>query len=278
MSALNSCRLVTLLELLELRAEPFWRLSNLTGQLLIRLETSLPDIGQIAGILYELRTEAGRLGARSAAAQVDRISEFVRSDEWNRDLTILGATLHQLVKDLHYRMIDDLKGQFFLSVPADKVTYYQQDKLLFGNDVHTQFPSASFEMDEAGKCIALCRYTAAIFHLMRIMEISIRATARCLGIPDPVKPGDRNWGNILKDIKAGIDAKWPTQTARQSGDGHLFENIYASLDAVRNPWRNATMHVENKYTEEEAEHIFLAVRGFMIKLSARLDEQGLPLA
>jgi len=38
------------------------------------------------------------------------------------------------------------------------------------------------------------------------------------------------------------------------------------------------MHVENKYLPEEAEHIFIAVRGFVKKLASRMDEQGQPLA
>lgn len=38
------------------------------------------------------------------------------------------------------------------------------------------------------------------------------------------------------------------------------------------------MHVENKYTADEAEHILMAVHGFMKKLASRMDEQGLPLA
>lgn len=136
----------------------------------------------------------------------------------------------------------------------------------------------AFELDEAAKCRALGRPTAAVFHLMRLMEIGVRATARCLGIPDPLKPAERNWGRILGGIKAGIDAKWPTGSDRISGDGALFEALHASLDAVKNPWRNATMHVENKYTDSEAEMIFLAVKGFMTRLADRCDENGLPLA
>jgi hypothetical protein len=38
------------------------------------------------------------------------------------------------------------------------------------------------------------------------------------------------------------------------------------------------MHVEKKYTKDEAEHIFVAVKGFMKKLASRCDEDGLPLA
>jgi hypothetical protein len=38
------------------------------------------------------------------------------------------------------------------------------------------------------------------------------------------------------------------------------------------------MHVESKYTDEEAEHILVAVKGFMKKLASRMDEEGNPKA
>lgn len=161
-------------------------------------------------------------------------------------------------------------------------TYYVSKEPSFGADVALKYPTmAVFEIDEAAKCFALGRSTAAVFHLMRIMEIGIRTTARCLGILDPIKAGDRNWGNILKDIKADLDAhngQNPTKTWAAANDKDLFESVYVSLDAVRVAWRNTTMHVENKYTADEAEHIFVAVRGFMRRLASRCDENGLPLA
>jgi hypothetical protein len=120
--------------------------------------------------------------------------------------------------------------------------------------------------------------TACVFHLMRTMEIGILATARCLGIPDPAKPAERNWGHIIREIVNGIGTKWPTTAARSTADGVLFEELHASLEAVRNPWRNATMHVEKKYTDDEAEHTFVAVKGFMTKLASRCDENGDPKA
>jgi hypothetical protein len=63
-----------------------------------------------------------------------------------------------------------------------------------------------------------------------------------------------------------------------SGDGHFFEGLLASLEAVKNPWRNATMHVENTYTLAEADRIRHAVEGLMIKMAARFDEKGEPKA
>jgi len=111
------------------------------------------------------------------------------------------------------------------------------------------------------------------------MELGIRAMASCLGIPDPVKPAERNWGIILRKIRDdGIQKKWPTAADRMAGDGAVLESLQASLDAVKSPWRDTTMHVEKKYTGEEAQHIFDAVRGFMMNLASRCDENGEPKA
>lgn len=137
------------------------------------------------------------------------------------------------------------------------------------------FSESTYEIDEASKCIALNRTTAAVFHLMRIMELGIKAISRCLGIPDPSKPTEKNWGLMLNKIKTAIDLK----NGKLSEDDQVFfKDAYASLDAVKNAWRNSTMHIENKYTDEEAEHIFIVVKEFMKKVSLRMDQDGNPQA
>ena len=51
---------------------------------------------------------------------------------------------------------------------------------------------------------------------------------------------------LQKIRKDGIAARWPTVADRAKGDGALFEELYASLDAVKSVWRDPTMHVEKK--------------------------------
>ena len=115
---------------------------------------------------------------------------------------------------------------------------------------------------------------------MRVLEIGINAARKSLKIPDPIKPAERNWGVLLRKFNEQIEkrnkATPPDWTKPSNAD--FYSEIYASLDAVRNVWRNATMHIEKIYVEEEAEHIFAAVRGFMKKLASRIDENGRPLA
>ena len=179
------------------------------------------------------------------------------------------------------RMPDELSLVKLFVLDDTAARYFEPPVSLFGQDVADKFVPALFEIDEAAKCFALNRHTACVFHLMRVMEIGIRAVAWFFEISDPTKGGDRGWGNILRDVKAGMDARGgaaPKVAWSRPTDKAFFERIYASLDAIRVAWRNPTMHVENKYTDDEAEHIYVAVKGFMKMLASRLNESGEPKA
>jgi hypothetical protein len=190
------------------------------------------------------------------------------------------GTVKECLEQINNTLRRELSLKVVLVLQPQETSYFAPKTPLFGQDFADKFKTeGAFELDEAAKCLALSRSTASVFHLMRVLEIGIGALSACLGIPDPIKPADRNWAIILKRIKeGGIEKKWPIAANRMSGDGLLFETLHASLDAVKNPWRNETMHVSGKYTDDEAKHIFVAVEGFMKKLSARMDEKGLPLA
>lgn len=167
-------------------------------------------------------------------------------------------------------------GLKFLHVENEDL--YNKGAQLFSPDMSIKYPNASYEIDEACKCLALERGTACMFHLMRTMELSVRATAKCLQIPDPIKPSDHAWGPIQKTIDDAMKIKWPTAASRQSGDGAIFDSINAMLAAVRSPWRNPTMHIDKVYTTQQAGDVLDAVRGFMRVVISRFDEQGQPYA
>lgn len=158
-------------------------------------------------------------------------------------------------------------------LPAEKVELFESNEPLFGSNVAVKFPSITYEIEEAGKCLALNRYTASVFHCMRAMEKGLDAAFNSLGLIQGKNP---NWGSLLKDIKTEIDRRKSANAWKSSNDEIFFSEVYVSIDAVRNAWRNATMHIQNKYSEEEATNIFNAAKGFMQKLSSRMDEQGLP--
>lgn len=180
------------------------------------------------------------------------------------------------IGDLQTRLLDEVRERRFLGLEREFGKLYSSEQ--FPPDVRKKFPSATFDIDEAANCLALERGTAAVFHLMRVMEIAVRATAACLGVPDPTRPAEKNWGEMFRQIKDAMNNKWPNAASRMTGDGQFFESLMASLEAVKNPWRNATMHVENTYSITEADRIRHAVEGLMIHMAARFDERGQPKA
>jgi HEPN domain-containing protein len=186
--------------------------------------------------------------------------------------------IHHMLGELEGRLTEELGVHLFLAVPPELVPFYEQSEPIFGQDVATKFQSLQYEIAEAGKCYALGRSTASAFHSIRCLEAGITALSRCLGIPDPTKGSQRSWMKLLNAIKDKLDAKWTTAASRFSGDGQFFEEAYATLAAIQNPYRNATMHLDSKYTEEEARDLLQAVRRFMKKIAVRMDENGDPKA
>jgi hypothetical protein len=226
--------------------------------------------------LTRLREHIEALGARVTLLALKEAQESI-----TRTGATWGHAEHSM-EEVRHTLRRELSLLTLLVLEPKEQAYFEPKELHFGLDVALGFLStATFEIDEGAKCLALGRSTAAVFHLMRVMEIGIRAVARCLQIPDPTQPANRNWGNILREIKADLDAhtgRSPTKTWTVPNDKEFFESAYVSLDAVRVAWRNTTMHVEKKYTEDEAQHIFVAVRGFMMGVASRCDENGDPKA
>jgi len=186
--------------------------------------------------------------------------------------------LWRATDEIQSRLYTEIESVIFLGIEPRMAGHYAPPEPLFGSDVALKFSSVVYEVEEAGKCLALDRATACAFHSIRCLEAGIRAMARCLAIPDPTRAVDRSWPKLLRAIKDEIDKRWPQNMPRGGGDDELFDNAYAALAAMQNPWRNSTMHLDQGYTPEDARHVFEIVGGFMRKLASRMDEDGLPLA
>jgi hypothetical protein len=238
------------------------------GSVTVELITDAVLIRVLKGRNSDLRASLEVLGARITLMALRELDAKLSGDTTYESIT-------KGYEDVASTLRRELTETKLLVLNREERLWYDPLKPPFGSMFDLRFTThGAFELDEACKCLGLGRPTAAVFHLMRLLEVGIRAIAASLGIPDPVKPAERNWAIVLKKIRDGIDAKWPGTAQRMSGDGQLFDALYASLDAVKNPFRNATMHVENKYTEAEAQHIFAMVKGLMMKLSDRMDEDG----
>jgi hypothetical protein len=228
------------------------------GQLIARLTgpTIGPNIaGAIGATLGELQMEVDRLRLRSASQHLKRIMDHV-------DVEPSNDSLRALLIDLQQRIIDELADRVFLAIPAEDIEYYSQKDNLFGLQVEARFPQMSEDISEAGKCFALHRGTAAVFHLMRVMEIAVQHFGSKLGVK---LAAEKSWQNILDEINKAIkalDQKAAQTKAYAEASSHLYN--------VKLAWRNEVMHPKTTYTVEEARAVLISVRTFVRGLSEML--------
>lgn len=121
-----------------------------------------------------------------------------------------------------------------------------------------------YNMTEACKCIAFERWTASVFHLMRIVEGVTKALGAKLGIE---KIWYGSWEAIIREFQKHIDSKGDKAPTREI---YVLKEILLSFERVKDAWRNPTMHMEKKYTPEEVIEIFHATDWYITKVAKEL--------
>jgi len=187
----------------------------------------------------------------------------------SRDENITFKEFASLYGELIHRISDEVEEYTFFRLPKEKSQYYSNPIDMFGKEIVEKFPSARLEVEEAGKCYAAGRYTASVFHLMRVLELGIRALRRSLGLP---ASSNRNWESVLKKCDQELKKPHQERSVQWNTDETFFAEATANLRAVKDAWRNTTMHIEHIYDDEKAGDLFNAVRAFMRHLSVKLSE------
>ena len=167
------------------------------------------------------------------------------------------SSAEELSRHLHeclHRLQDELAEPRFYCVAPSKLEFLKEYPSFFPIEITSAFPAANKELSEATRCYAFERNTSCVFHLMRALEIVMKAFAEKIGAPFE----SRNWGEIIAFIEPKLDP-------RNTEDAEIL----AYLRIVKNAWRNSTMHVERDYDEEQAFDILRNTRNFMIHVVRR---------
>jgi hypothetical protein len=178
------------------------------------------------------------VGARAARVSAERFLSTL-----NQGAEITLADLDSALHEIEGRFADELTFIKMFIIADGSEALLADAESLVGGDTAESFRSIWYDIEESAKCICLSRSTASVFHAMRVIEIGIQAFSRYLEIPEPITTAKRNWSNILNDIRNAMDIKYPKNERLPGSIGSELERIYVTLDAIRNPWRNSTMHV-----------------------------------
>ena len=101
---------------------------------------------------------------------------------------------------------------------------------------------------------------------MRVTEYAVNAVAKAIGITDH----NPTWEPIIRKIDA--ESKMPYKERQFKGSQELLANLSTHFHAVKNAWRNKTMHVETTNTMEHAREIYGATAGLMRYVAENLPQ------
>lgn len=260
--------------MLRLHADKFIELSHYFGKVSATAElvqdVTLPKFTEDQILPHNPNAMRGiceEIGLRFSVNQIDKIkrralTEQIPLDEFTR-----------LLSELESRLSEELSGFSVLVVAQNRADFYEQPNL-FGETVFNKFPLANFDIEEAGKCFAMARYTACVMHLQRVTERALGGFGRYLNISGRLRHAQPSWQELLNATQAGINTR-TTNSAWTSHEEQMFaEGVQSFLVAVKTAWRNPSMHAGVTYTEEQAEDVYNAVKGFMRHIATHLDESG----
>lgn len=220
--------------------------------------------------LKAIITHCESIGLTSPIPHIERMLEKFAGKYGGYDCARLASDS----QELQWRVVDEAREHLFMRMPKDRVDYFNKPSL-FGQEVTDKFPDATYDIAEAGSCYATDRYTACVMHLMRALEVSLKAVGIGVGLPNAVELARNNWTAALKGIGDQIGsndkAADPSWTPEKST---FFKDVRAHLFAVKVAWRDNAMHLEKKYDEKDAKRIYDAAKNFMEHLAEHLDQAG----
>lgn len=179
--------------------------------------------------------------------------------------------LNALVADFDRRLTDQAQAALLYSIDPNH-GHFATEVHLFGEQVAISFKSAIADIEEAGKCLAFERWTAAVFHLSRVAEIAVVTIGKRVGYQSP-KEG---FGEVLLFLDNGlknIRDDYKNASPLFKGDVEFLSGVTVRMHAVNQAWRQRVSHMDRKYTEEEALRIWDATKGLMQDLATKLREE-----
>lgn len=209
--------------------------------------------------LPELKDECDRLELATASHLIQSEISTLKINPLKWNASIIAKAIMRIIDTIQI----ELSSRKCFFIKPSMADFYQNPIEKFGEKAVQKFPSITFDVDEAGKCLALNRHTACVFHLMRIFERGIHHIAQYLNITLNENQG---WLENLKKICNEIE-KLPLNSADDKEKEKYFQQAKSHLHGIRRGWRNDTMHPKQTYTEEEAKELYEHTKAFMRHLA-----------
>ena len=181
------------------------------------------------------------------------------------------------VKHVADAICDELKKRQFVAVSPNLVRYIDRVAWI-GDEVTDAFEDASDDVYNAGNCLATECGTAAVFHLMRVVEWGLRYLCVHMGLKQAKNRNGKlvpitytEWETMLNQLRLRIDAKIEKMSRgpKKQQAQEFYYPALQDIQGIRDAWRNHLMHVRRDYTIEDAEAIAQHVKRLMMSLAMK---------
>jgi hypothetical protein len=290
-STLGELRILSLAMLIHNCREVFLACSELSdaADWLSRLDppTRLLEKGDTTFVLDAIRRAIGvvaSLGIEDGGftTYVKGVSDHVESlygGIWQGIFEVRANVLASDYRRIRESLREELARYKFVHIPSSGAVFFHQERL-FGDAVYDSFPTARYDIAEAGNALAFEMYTAAVFHLMRAAEIGLRALARDRRIVYLPKKNNAHismgtWEDILRELdrEAAQIANWPNVLGEVKAQAQAFYNSsILEYRGFKDAFRNHVMHTRWPILREEALSNKEHVQRLMQILAGRISE------
>jgi hypothetical protein len=216
--------------------------------------------------LQEFETECKALGLDSVAS----LASFARFQcDKPSDKRLSYANLFHSIQSIDFLFRVDSAKQRFLRLSQEEADLFDAPHP-FGAEVSAAFnsPETKHEISEAAKCIVLSRYTACVFHLMRVLEKGLKALSDHLDVRFEIPFEYLNWQNIIEPIESRIrELDKQKQGVFKAEQLKTYSEAAKQFRYFKDAWRNHVAHSRETYGPEQALSIMRHVREFMNDLA-----------
>jgi hypothetical protein len=205
----------------------------------------------------------------SLLQQISDLRRETESGTCDRPAIVLTERLASIIRGVH----ENLRSRRFMYVPRDQSLYWDNIDL-FGDDFIIGFPLAALlEMIEAGNCYAAGRWTACVFHSMRVAEHGLRSLAKRLKVKltdkrksCPLEYGD--WDKVITAIRNRIkDIRLLPRGPKKERELQFFSESADHCEYMKDIWRNEISHSRRRSTKPESAAVLNRVKEFVTPLA-----------
>lgn len=194
----------------------------------------------------------------------------------DEDGATVNGTLVHFLEQAASRLEDELSTKLFLQLPHSRKDLFEKP-LSKWESVTDRFTATINDIEETGKCFALSRYAASVFHSVQIIEHGLLALGEFLSVKDPIS----GWTAVSNELRRITNLKYSDRSDFERKHFTFIEQMHGTVEALKNAWRNKISHaqgqqlllVSTEFTPDTADEIITATRAFMRRLAEELPEK-----